>query len=272
MSEGWQSPDGNYQLTVEASFVDEKTLTDVLRRYDKDAQGAIGDKPLFTVKSTKAVTIDGTPAVQRREYLTGTAETANVAYVLEQGALYSIVLTALENSAIGGLDAQLSHILSTIHIAHSSSSTAFTPAHFGATVGLPTGWKQAESSDEHLKRWQSADGSFEFSILVQPIEPTTTGTYLQQLDAKNATGYEGKPSVEVLETKPIILTGIPGYLRSEYLLAADLHAMRTYVFFDDKIYTFTTLQLSGASDGDRRPSYALGTIHSDIMATAHMKK
>jgi hypothetical protein len=105
----------------------------------------------------------------------------------------------------------------------------------GYSFGTPSDWmiSDEKSKDSEIIRLSSpSDDNLE--ITVTPAESLEKA--LVDYDASTKIAYEGQPSVTVKESAPATVHNQPAVTRHEYLEAAAIDSVVTYVFYEGKLY------------------------------------
>lgn len=106
------------------------------------------------------------------------------------------------------------------------------------TLKLPASFSLINKSDAaDLLRYRMDATVFE----VFALPAKSLNTYLTALDAERSTGFEGQPSVTIVEKRRTSVDGRPAQERELLLNAAGFPAMETIVVRNGTAYLFTSL-------------------------------
>ena len=109
-------------------------------------------------------------------------------------------------------------------------------------IDAPVNWEQITHSTDfinyHFITLRASDSST-FQSAATNAKDQTLISYLQDLDHKNATGWEGQPGKKILSSKNVTVDSLSGIERLEQWLAADYITVVTYLKAGDFVYDFS---------------------------------
>jgi hypothetical protein len=109
-------------------------------------------------------------------------------------------------------------------------------------INAPSSWERLTHSSNfwgmHLITLKAPDDSV-FQASATLAKNQTLTSYLQSIDKRNSTAWEGLPSKNILTSNSVTIGAIPGIERKEEWLAADYTTVVTYFKVSDYVFDFS---------------------------------
>lgn len=105
----------------------------------------------------------------------------------------------------------------------------------GYSLGLPLDWvlNDVTSKNSEIIRFASPSGEL---LEVTAYAADSLDSAMHARDASTATGYEGQPSITVLDSVDLQIDGEPAIRRHERMNAAGMDSYAAYTFHNGKLY------------------------------------